>query len=111
MTVRNYQKGGPSGRGKTSKSYTFKVSDKGEDGKKRARGFTVRCGHNDDRGICGVAKSLVEKANTALRNIGAEDDEALAAQRDREAYESFASGKRSKLGRKGQRHKRKALSK
>lgn len=108
MTVRNYQKGGPSGRGKSSKSYTFKVSDRDDEGKKRARGFTVRCGHNDDRGICGVAVELTKKANTALRNSNAEDDEALAAQRDKEAYDRFASGKRSRLGRRGRRHARKS---
>ena len=111
MTVRNYQKGGPSGRGKSSKSYTFKVSDKDEEGNKRARGFAVRCGHNDDRGICAVAQSLVNTANFRLKRAGEEDDESLSAKRDKEAYERFASGKRSKLGRKGRRHVRKSSGK
>lgn len=78
MTVKNYQKGGPSGRGKSSKSYTFKVSDKDDKGEKRVRGYTVRCGHNDDRGICAVAESLVKTANLRLKRSGAEDDTELA---------------------------------
>lgn len=81
MTVKNYQSGGPSGRGKSSKSYTFKVSDKDAKGEKRVRGYTVRCGHNDDRGICAVAQSLVRTANARLRDSGAEDDTALANER------------------------------
>lgn len=111
MTVKNYQKGGPSGRGKSSKSYTFKVSDKNAKGEKRVRGYTVRCGHNDDRGICAVAQSLVKTASARLRDSGAEDDETLDAKRGEEDYQRFATGKRSKLGKRGRKFARKALAK
>ena len=75
MAVKNYQKGGPSGRGRSSKSYTFKVSDKDAKGEKKTRGFTVRCGHGDKRGICAVAESLVKTANARLKGVDTMSDE------------------------------------
>ena len=102
MPVKNYQKGGPSGRGK-GKSFTFKVRSLDTDGKVDPKGKTfamnVRCGDKPrakgSSKVCQVASKLAESAFNRLADADDSDEE-----RKRREKEDRARARATKKGAK-----------